>query len=134
MFQYWKEEVPWAVRGEVTVANVGELAKEAGIFPGQAAAPGPPPGTPRAITPPSNTIPVRGFGLVWREGTGVKVRERLGWAVEPERGGGGSWQLFQQGRMVWTPDPQQIVFALAERREKYQPLNVRRSYADKFSS
>ena len=33
VFQYWKEDVPWAKKGEVTLANSGDLAKEAGVFP-----------------------------------------------------------------------------------------------------
>ncbi len=33
VFQYWKEDVPWAKKGEVTIANAGDLAKEAGLFP-----------------------------------------------------------------------------------------------------
>ena len=32
VFQYWKEDVPWAKKGEVTLANSGDLAKEAGVF------------------------------------------------------------------------------------------------------
>ncbi len=230
VFQYWKEEVPWAQKGEVTIANAGDLAKEAAIFPGLAVTPQLPPGATQPITPPCQTIPVRGFGLawsehpelyellecpsyppqeqasdvalqrfergwmlwvrtpsmvysgappqtpqifvlfednqtmasfpdtwaegsdlvttgltspegmlepqrgfgkVWREGTGVKVRERLGWAVEPDKGGAGAWQMFWRGRMVWTPDPR-LVFALAERTESYQPLNVWRVYPDKY--
>ena len=31
--QYWKEDVPWAAKGSVSVANGGDLAKEAGLFP-----------------------------------------------------------------------------------------------------
>ncbi len=38
-FQYWKEAVPWAQKGEVTVANGGDLAKEAGVWPWLAATP-----------------------------------------------------------------------------------------------
>jgi hypothetical protein len=34
------------------------------------------------IPPPGRFQPVRGFGLVWR--TNTNLRERLGWAVEPE--------------------------------------------------
>jgi hypothetical protein len=30
--QYWKEAVPWAAKGSVSVANGGDLAKEAGLF------------------------------------------------------------------------------------------------------
>ena len=37
--QYWKEAVPWAARGSVTVANGGDLAKEAGLFPWLAVTP-----------------------------------------------------------------------------------------------
>ena len=39
-FQYWKENVPWAKQGEVTVANGGDLAKEIGLWPEEAATPG----------------------------------------------------------------------------------------------
>ena len=31
--QYWKQDVPWAAKGSVSVANGGDLAKEAGLFP-----------------------------------------------------------------------------------------------------
>jgi plastocyanin len=33
VFQEWKEDVPWAKRGQVTVALGGDIAKEAGILP-----------------------------------------------------------------------------------------------------
>ncbi|HEX2923573.1 MAG TPA: hypothetical protein VHS28_06055, partial [Chloroflexota bacterium] len=35
-FQDWKEDVPWAKAGDVTVANGGDLAKEAGLWPADA--------------------------------------------------------------------------------------------------
>lgn len=57
VFQYWKEEVPWARKGEVTVANAGDLAKEAGLFPSFATAPELPPGAAQAVTQPYNTVP-----------------------------------------------------------------------------
>jgi hypothetical protein len=38
-FQYWKEAVPWAAKGSVSVANGGDLAKEAGLFPWLAVTP-----------------------------------------------------------------------------------------------
>lgn len=54
-------------------------------------------------TPPSGLYePVRGFGKVWREGTGARVRERLGWASGPEKGGEGAYQQFQRGEMYWS--------------------------------
>jgi hypothetical protein len=37
--QYWKQDVPWAARGSVSIANGGDLAKEAGVFPSQAVTP-----------------------------------------------------------------------------------------------
>jgi len=37
--QYWKETVPWAAKGTVSVANAGDLAKEAGLFPWLAVTP-----------------------------------------------------------------------------------------------
>jgi hypothetical protein len=39
VFQYWKVEVPWARAQTVTVANGGDVAKEAGIFPAEALRP-----------------------------------------------------------------------------------------------
>ncbi|HEY3081911.1 MAG TPA: glycosyl hydrolase family 18 protein [Chloroflexota bacterium] len=39
VLQLWKEDVPWARRGEVTVALGGEIALELGLFPSAAAAP-----------------------------------------------------------------------------------------------
>src|SRR5262249_36846088 len=38
-FQFWKEDVPWAGKGRVNVANGGDLAKEAGLYPWLAATP-----------------------------------------------------------------------------------------------
>jgi hypothetical protein len=54
-------------------------------------------------TPPQGRYePVRGFGKVWFEGTGARVRERLGWATEPEKGGAGAYQRFSTGEMYWS--------------------------------
>jgi hypothetical protein len=39
---------------------------------------------PALTPPPGRYQPVRGFGLVWRENQ--NVRERLGWAIDPETG------------------------------------------------
>jgi hypothetical protein len=38
VIQLWKIDVPWAKAGETTVANGGDLAKEAGLFPPEALA------------------------------------------------------------------------------------------------
>jgi len=61
-------------------------------------------------TPPQGLLlPVRGFNKVWCEGTGARVRERLGFAKAPEAGGDGAWQLFDRGLMVWSAPAKQIV-------------------------
>lgn len=52
IFQYWKEDVPWAHRGQVTIANGGDLAKEAGLLPAAAIVPEPPSGAPPASPAP----------------------------------------------------------------------------------
>lgn len=39
VFQYWKIDVPWARAQTVTVANGGDVAKEAGLFPAEALRP-----------------------------------------------------------------------------------------------
>jgi hypothetical protein len=57
-------------------------------------------------------VPQRGFNKVWCEGTGARVRERLGWALEPEKGGAGAWQDFQHGIMYWTGATNQIFAVL----------------------
>ena len=43
VFQQWKENVPWAQAGEITLANGGDLLKEAGIITGPAVVPSLPP-------------------------------------------------------------------------------------------
>ncbi|HLG50016.1 MAG TPA: septal ring lytic transglycosylase RlpA family protein [Chloroflexota bacterium] len=43
VLQEWKSDQPWAKAGQVTVANGGDLAKEAGIFPWRQMRPVPPP-------------------------------------------------------------------------------------------
>jgi hypothetical protein len=37
--QYWKADMPWAAKGSVSIANGGDLAKEAGVFPWLAVTP-----------------------------------------------------------------------------------------------
>ncbi|MFN8533022.1 MAG: hypothetical protein U0556_05715 [Dehalococcoidia bacterium] len=56
VFQYWKVDVPWARAQTVTVANGGDVAKEAGIFPADALRPMTlvEATAPEGSTPPSN--------------------------------------------------------------------------------
>ena len=44
VLQEWKVKEPWANAGEVTIANGGDVAKEAGVFPERSLRPVPPPG------------------------------------------------------------------------------------------
>jgi hypothetical protein len=51
--------------------------------------PGKPESDPTIDVPDGFYQPVRGFGLLWRNDEGLisnNVRERLGWAIEPEQG------------------------------------------------
>lgn len=49
--QQWKVDLPWAKAGDVAVANGGDIAKEANIFPLEPLSPQPPPR--QSLTPPS---------------------------------------------------------------------------------
>ncbi len=52
VYQQWKVEVPWASAGQVTVANGGDLYKEAGLLPTSAATPQDPPSGGSSTPPP----------------------------------------------------------------------------------
>lgn len=51
VLQQWKEDVPWARKGEVTVALGGDIAREAGVLPDPAAL--------QPIDPPGASVPGR---------------------------------------------------------------------------
>jgi hypothetical protein len=59
--------------------------------------------------PPGLYEPVRGFGKLWYENTGARIRARLGWATDPEAGGTGARQAFFNGLMVYLPPTRQIL-------------------------
>ncbi|MGB0389023.1 MAG: PQQ-dependent sugar dehydrogenase [Ardenticatenaceae bacterium] len=69
VLQEWKEEVPWASLGEVTIANGGDIAKELGGLPSDGLVPeaasggsSPPAATPTAPPAPTATVaPAGGF-------------------------------------------------------------------------
>jgi hypothetical protein len=64
--------------------------------------------TAPATSPPQALLaPERGFGKVWREQPGI--RERLGWAVSPERSFHGVVQEFNGGQMLWTGTEQWLI-------------------------
>jgi uncharacterized protein with LGFP repeats len=78
-------------------------------------------------------VPQRGFNKVWCEGTGARVRERLGWAVEPEKGGAGAWQDFQRGIMYWTGATNQIFAVLDVYDYENNPQHRWLGFADTFN-
>ncbi|MDP2659795.1 MAG: sulfatase-like hydrolase/transferase, partial [Dehalococcoidia bacterium] len=57
VFQHWRTAKPWANAGHVTIANGGDIAKEAGILPAQALNPQLPPGAPSSQPAPAPSTP-----------------------------------------------------------------------------
>jgi hypothetical protein len=53
VIQEWKEAVPWAKAGQATVANGGEIAREAGLWPPAALVPVEPPVGVRPVPAPA---------------------------------------------------------------------------------
>jgi hypothetical protein len=65
VFQVWKVDTAWAKAGQLVMANVGDLAKEAGLFDQAVLAPEYPPG----VAPPPTPTPVPS-GRFWYEPQG----------------------------------------------------------------
>jgi lysophospholipase L1-like esterase len=63
VLQEWREDVPWARAGQVTIANGGDIAKELGALPSVALVPepGPSTGAPPAA-PPATTLEYTALG------------------------------------------------------------------------
>lgn len=70
VFQQWMDDVPWARAGEVVIANGGDVAKEAGVYPPEAIIPERPasgtsgPGDPGGGSQPSRSHDWRAPGYV----------------------------------------------------------------------
>jgi hypothetical protein len=65
---------------------------------------------PAGAVPPGRSVPVRGFGRVWRERPGV--REQLGFATGQESAFRGAIQEFEHGRMIWSGETTRQVWVL----------------------
>ncbi|MBI3980199.1 MAG: hypothetical protein HY331_18645 [Chloroflexi bacterium] len=96
VFQQWKEDVPWAKKGQVTIALGGDIAKELGIFPAEAITPepGPQADSAPAVTQPQPSAPVAapaGFGY----GMQVDPSNDPGRAMAMIREAGFSWAKIQ---------------------------------------
>ena len=115
LFQQWKEAVPWAAAGEVTVALGGSISAELGTFPKEILEPEVQPGETRPLvnvplpgatpTPPPAPITTLGYGF------------QLDWSGDYQRAlrltkeAGFDWVKFQarweqleptQGNILWS--------------------------------
>jgi hypothetical protein len=115
---------------------------------------------PNIASPTGLFTPVRGFGKVWREGTGARVRERLGWATAPETvavaqlpqipgpyptvappvgtpippGQGGATQRIERGLMVYAgPVLKKIYILYNEQGYGYYDINHWAVFDDTFT-
>jgi serine/threonine-protein kinase len=52
--------------------------------------------------PEGGYIPVRGFGKLWA--SDPALRQKIGYATEPETSVDAVWQPFEHGRALWTSD------------------------------
>ncbi|MFN8535260.1 MAG: cellulase family glycosylhydrolase [Dehalococcoidia bacterium] len=97
IMQHYKEDVPWARKGQVLVANGGDLGKEAGIFPKESMVPSDPPGAPgapqaqpAAAVPPPAGLPGQQFGYGFQVDQG-----NLAYGVDMTKKAGFGWVKFQ---------------------------------------
>ena len=60
------------------------------------------------------------------------MRARLGWAIEPEKGGAGAWQQFDHGAMFWTAAGTKQIFALVETGQNGALVRHWQAFADTF--
>ncbi len=98
VFQYWKEDVPWAKAGMVTIALGGDIAKERGLIPQAATVPtDPPSGTAAPVVQapptqaPAETPAARpaagGFGY----GMQIDPGSDMNRALDMTKGAGFGW-------------------------------------------
>ncbi len=88
-------------------------------------------------TTPSGFYPVGDkFSKVYWEGTGARVKERLGFAISQSQNSDGAFQQFRNGRMFWpgTIDQIFVIYDYWTRDEHNNRIRVRtwESYEDKF--
>ncbi|HLB12420.1 MAG TPA: endo-1,4-beta-xylanase, partial [Dehalococcoidia bacterium] len=99
VFQQWKVDVPWAKAGEVTVANGGDLYKEAGLLAQSAAALEEPSGSDSGGSPPLSTAPppaVLPPGGVKYPGVGY------GFQIDPGNDPGRGMDMSKAAGFPWT--------------------------------
>ena len=91
------------------------------------------PADPAKVGPiPAGFYPVGDkFGKVYWEGTGARVKERLGYATGEAVDSPGAFQEFQYGRMFWVGAVNRIQ-VLLQYTSDYQPTNRYYSFVDCF--
>ncbi|MGB0386646.1 MAG: hypothetical protein ACPGWR_17690 [Ardenticatenaceae bacterium] len=90
VFQQWKEEVPWAQEGEVTIANGGDIGKELAWLPEAALQPQT---TPSANLSDGRTWQAPPVLVQWTQGPGFTSYE-FAWSTVPR------FVLYNDGRVV----------------------------------
>ncbi|MCL5961327.1 MAG: hypothetical protein M1358_18795, partial [Chloroflexi bacterium] len=128
VIQQWKEDVPWASKGQVTVANGGDIGKEVGLYPAQAIAAQPPKGDGGArvvstSAPPSSPAPASNT-----QGKIIFTSNRDSWDDVFVMNGDGSSQkrLTVQGKSyggALSPDGTRVAYdsaSSADKKRNYQ--------------
>lgn len=113
VLQEWKETVPWAQAGQVTIANGGDIAKELGHLPQANLTPesAPPAGSSGSTTttapPPSAPPPANPGGFRYGIQAHMIYIDR-GSVYAGTKGLGFNWIKQQIEWKVWEPEPGQI--------------------------
>lgn len=66
-----------------------------------------------SLTPPTGLFePQNGIGKAWRDGTGLHLRDRLGWATAPEKTTNAALENFYHGNMFFVGGDLKLIYAL----------------------
>ncbi len=109
VFQQWKENVPWAAKGQVTIANGGDIGKELAWLSGPYLQPQPAPGAPAPTPLPATPTPVPPAGDAWStDAVAASANSQRIYALQTNRetlrsrlmlsdNGGNNWSPFTGG-------------------------------------
>lgn len=113
VLQEWKEDVPWARKGQVTIANGGDIAKELGGLPAAALEPEPGSGGEIPPTPPptsgptgrilltSNRTSFDDLYIANADGSGLRQLTTFGKAYDAHFTPDGNAVVFQHDFDIW---------------------------------
>jgi uncharacterized protein YraI len=85
----------------------------------------------RETPPPGLYAPTGRFARLWLDGTGAKMRERLGWATAPAQDTPASVQAFWTGRMIWLKATDRV-YITSDRWNDQGRQRIWLSFEDKF--